>query len=155
MAIISCPECGKEISNHAEMCIHCGFPIAKINVCKIDGKEFDLSIYKIRIENENIEDDTIKKQIAFDLSMDTMAVNKFDAYKLIDIIKSTGSIPQSFETTPSEPILKWDTQIRCPKCSSTQITTGQRGYSLVWGFIGSGDTQNRCARCGYKWKPRR
>lgn len=42
---------------------------------------------------------------------------------------------------------------RCPKCGSTSITTGQRGYSLLTGFFGSGKTVNRCAKCGYKWKP--
>ena len=29
MAIINCPECGKEISNLADVCIHCGFPVKK------------------------------------------------------------------------------------------------------------------------------
>lgn len=29
MALIRCPECGKEISDKAELCIHCGFPINK------------------------------------------------------------------------------------------------------------------------------
>ena len=42
---------------------------------------------------------------------------------------------------------------KCPKCGSKSITAGQRGYSLLTGFIGSGKTVNRCANCGYKWKP--
>lgn len=42
---------------------------------------------------------------------------------------------------------------RCPKCGSTVITTGQRGFSLLTGFIGSGNTVNRCSNCGHKWKP--
>lgn len=46
-------------------------------------------------------------------------------------------------------------QVRCPKCGSTQITTGQRGYSLFSGFLGSNKTVNRCANCGYSWKPSR
>ena len=29
MAIIKCPECGKEISDDATVCIHCGYPIQK------------------------------------------------------------------------------------------------------------------------------
>jgi predicted amidophosphoribosyltransferase len=29
MALINCPECNKEISDMAESCPHCGFPIAK------------------------------------------------------------------------------------------------------------------------------
>lgn len=44
-------------------------------------------------------------------------------------------------------------KVKCPKCGSTNITAGQRGYSLVWGFAGSGSTVNRCANCGHKWKP--
>lgn len=46
-------------------------------------------------------------------------------------------------------------KVRCPKCSSTQITTGSRGYSLAWGFIGAGKTVNRCAKCGHSWQPRK
>lgn len=35
MALIKCPECGKEISNAATTCIHCGYPISKhINTIK-------------------------------------------------------------------------------------------------------------------------
>lgn len=45
--------------------------------------------------------------------------------------------------------------VRCPKCGSTQITTGQRGYSLFSGFLGFNKTVNRCANCGYSWKPSR
>ena len=32
MALIKCPECGKEISDRAQACIHCGCPIAADNV---------------------------------------------------------------------------------------------------------------------------
>lgn len=44
-------------------------------------------------------------------------------------------------------------QIHCPKCNSTAITTGARGVSWFWGTIGSSKTVNRCANCGYTWKP--
>lgn len=44
--------------------------------------------------------------------------------------------------------------LKCPKCGSTAITTGQRGFSLISGFWGSSKTMNRCGNCGYKWKPR-
>ena len=39
--------------------------------------------------------------------------------------------------------------VKCPICGSTNVTAGQRGYSLLSGFIGSGSTINRCAKCGY------
>ncbi|MFR9274405.1 MAG: hypothetical protein ACLVO2_18115 [Clostridia bacterium] len=31
MALIKCPECKREVSDKAEACIHCGYPIAKLN----------------------------------------------------------------------------------------------------------------------------
>ncbi len=43
--------------------------------------------------------------------------------------------------------------VRCPRCGSANITAGQRGYSLLTGFVGSGRTVNRCANCGHKWSP--
>lgn len=43
--------------------------------------------------------------------------------------------------------------VTCPRCGSTQITTGQRGWKLTTGFLGSSKTVNRCANCGYKWEP--
>ncbi len=27
MALIKCPECGKEVSDQAQQCIHCGYPL--------------------------------------------------------------------------------------------------------------------------------
>lgn len=41
----------------------------------------------------------------------------------------------------------------CPKCGSDNVSTGQRGYSIMTGFLGSGRTMNRCGKCGYKWYP--
>ena len=27
MALIKCPECGKEVSDKAKICVHCGYPL--------------------------------------------------------------------------------------------------------------------------------
>ncbi len=40
----------------------------------------------------------------------------------------------------------------CPKCGSHSIATMNRGYSIVWGFIGSGKPVNVCQICGHKWQ---
>lgn len=37
MALIQCPECGKEISDKANVCIHCGYPMAS----NTNNKQFD------------------------------------------------------------------------------------------------------------------
>ena len=57
------------------------------------------------------------------------------------------------ETAKKQAEEKEQNTVRCPKCGSTQITTGQRGYSFLTGFLGSNKTVNRCANCGYSWKP--
>lgn len=57
------------------------------------------------------------------------------------------------QTQQSNEIDEEENTVKCPKCGSTQITTGQRGYSLITGFLGSNKTVNRCANCGYSWKP--
>jgi len=49
MALISCPECGKMISDYAKYCINCGFSLNQNNICLIDGEEYDLSKFKEKI----------------------------------------------------------------------------------------------------------
>ena len=48
MALIKCPECNKEVSDKAEICVHCGYPISKW----IKEKNSDSSQ-----SNEDIKDD--------------------------------------------------------------------------------------------------
>lgn len=54
---------------------------------------------------------------------------------------------QSQLSTPSEP------KLTCPKCGSSNITEGTKGFSLTTGFIGSGNFRYVCKNCGNKWKP--
>lgn len=152
MALINCPECGKQISDLAKQCIHCGCPLQKANVCIMEDKEFDLSDIKDKILSSNISNEDIKNQIALELVYKVRIISKLGALKLIDIILETGEVPKTFDNNYMT--ISFPSQVRCPKCSSTQIVTGQRGYSVVWGFWGSGKTTNRCANCGHSWQPR-
>lgn len=43
MALVQCPECKKEVSDQATVCIHCGYPLKTKTLCKINGIEQDLS----------------------------------------------------------------------------------------------------------------
>ena len=45
--------------------------------------------------------------------------------------------------------------VRCPKCGSTSVTTEERGYDIMWGWIGSSTRKNLCQKCGFKWNPGR
>lgn len=152
MALIICAECGKSISDKATYCIHCGCPINIENNCVIDGVMYNLSSVKGKTTNLKTLDRITAEPAIEELKFLVKSITNYDASKLIRIIYNTGEVPPTFETSKQESIE--ETKIRCPKCSSTQITTGSRGYSIVTGFIGAGKTVNRCAKCGYKWTPR-
>lgn len=170
MALISCPECGKEISNYADSCPNCGFPIKK-----------ETESYNIILNSTTFVSDGKLKTFAF--LKDSLNISVAEATRLV---KSTPcTIITNVSKQNATRIKKWledfgcsviinksndnkDTidnerinsffentsdEIRCPRCNSTQISTGSRGFSLVWGFIGSGKTVNRCGKCGYSWKP--
>lgn len=44
-------------------------------------------------------------------------------------------------------------QVRCPRCGSTQISTGQTLKRALFGLMYNQITVNRCANCGYTWEP--
>ena len=43
MALINCPECGKEISDKAPVCIHCGYPLHQEGAAGWDPARADAS----------------------------------------------------------------------------------------------------------------
>lgn len=157
MAIIKCPECGKEISDRAEACIHCGFPLTKKNncLCIIDGKTHDLSYYRnLLLSMDDIDQETQKK-IGWDLAEQVGSISVYAGIDLVRIIVETGEVPPTYDGSRLTIKSPKESVIRCPKCGSTQITTGARGFSMMTGFCGSGKTVNRCAKCGNTWKPKK
>lgn len=45
MALIKCPECGKEISDKSKCCIHCGFPMDELKQQSISTENTECDIY--------------------------------------------------------------------------------------------------------------
>ena len=150
MALIKCPECGKEVSDKALTCVHCGCPLVKKNHCIINGVDVDCSFvfndYDIELRQ-----------------MEMMQYANLDAGvadKIVEEWSKKGEIPPVFNgkiSTYKEDRRKeteeYNNQLHCPKCGSTSITTGARGVNWFWGFIGANKTVNRCGKCGYTWKP--
>ena len=164
MALIKCPECDGQVSDHAKVCIHCGYPIEEFlnsnqqenKICIIDGVAHDLSVYKnmlLAIDPGNKE---LLKKAVRELGYHIGSISIYAAAELAKIIIDTKEIPRTYDgshlTIKSK---KDDGLIHCPRCDSTNVVTGQRGYSMMWGFIGSNRTMNRCAKCGHKWEPRK
>ncbi|EEG75430.1 zinc ribbon domain-containing protein [[Clostridium] hylemonae] len=80
MALIICPECKKQVSDQAEVCIHCGYPLAKLR--NINNTEPDLSqslYFKLRwIDSHNDVD-----EVSVLTSLIT-GINIIEASKLIE-----------------------------------------------------------------------
>lgn len=139
MALIKCPECGKEISNKSDKCIHCGFPLRNEPIIQeyINGKYYDVSFLK----NANLS--YVKKiKKLNDLTGCGLVVSK-------EITKKY----HVEQEQPQESRAESKDLIHCPKCDSTAITTGARGVNNFWGLLGASKTVNRCGNCGYTWKP--
>jgi len=165
MSLIICKECGKEISDKAKQCIHCGCPVEIEDehvheFCIINGVPRNLYPFLKQIQdnpNMNAEE---RHKLKMHIYGTCLTISVFGADELIDIMKETNKVPESFvdshksafhntKITPNKNILK------CPKCGSTSVTTGTRGFSIITGFIGSGKVMNMCGQCGFKWKPHR
>lgn len=196
MALIQCPECGREISNKSSACINCGFPIGiesdaadEVDILLHDinnilnGEESDIRLYKVifrgfssskMYSNYRFKASAVVGSISGQnrSGADSISRNErciildglfeSNALKIQSILNKYGCITEVSESNETE-VSRANTKVenldiddgilKCPRCKSTAITTGQRGYSLISGFIGSNDTINRCGNCGYKWKP--
>lgn len=56
MALIKCPECGKEISDKANACIHCGYPLNERK------EDFDITDSHLR-RKSYLDEDTLNYEI--------------------------------------------------------------------------------------------
>ena len=269
MALIKCPECGKEISDKAKMCIHCGYPLEELNSNTIQPEESETTeeydtynlppitqkyqvimtsyginktriaeeledvkivssdeanelldnlpgcimetysydearkikaslseigayviikknschdeiklqdknsnLFCIQLQNyENISSDVVSKLRLYNRSVSNIYYNDLLVTGLpLKIIKEVSKylfdnnivhkiLVDPISNNTNEQVIEYinthlkDEKVKCPKCGSIQITTGQRGYSFWTGFWGSSKTVNRCAKCGYKWEP--
>lgn len=137
MALIKCPECGKEISDKSEKCIHCGYPLMVTSATQeyINGKCYDVSFLK----DSNLS--LVKKiQLLNDLSGCGVVLAKEIAkkYHVEQITIQNNNIPH------------------CPTCGSIdiqKISSTKRWLSTGLFGLASSDVGKTmvCKKCGYKW----
>lgn len=181
MALIKCPECNKEISDKSLQCIYCGYPInefmkqknnqlydcvdIKLTNCPKNNEKQIMNIIGCDILNDIRQEDAIKcMQIVINIVQNLSTIKSNitleEANEIKQKIEEAGGeveIYPATETARKEVANrpKNVNELRCPRCGSTAITTGQRGFSLITGFIGSKQTVNRCGNCGKTWYPTR
>lgn len=202
MALIKCPECGREISDKAQACIHCGYPLAKASInpdewtfeycpnCferdgywngyglilpgrgpineyqKEKSKIINWGLYE---DPDNTSHQCKKCHSTFIRTKLTLAEMKLICkyiggkttyVELANKKESTGNdnvVQEAVEAKRKEAQRQQDIKAGkiCPKCGSSNVTTGARGANGLLGFIGASKTVNRCGACGHKWEPRK
>ena len=172
MALIKCPECGKQISDKTSVCIHCGYPIQteqvvspsisnskkvaipsfsefsqqKIPAIKVVREVLNMGLAEAK---EFVEQPTPYVVVKDGLTQNqaNLIAQKFQTIN-VDARIYDSDAPVSFASSTKDTNI-----ICCPQCGSTEYHAGARGFSIVTGFIGSGKTVLTCLRCGHRWKP--
>lgn len=138
-----CPKCGNTDVGITKSCIFCNHETFDTKYTINDYLKGSLSVFKQKIIDEYASNSP---------EFDEELAKKRQQKEFDDIHGSMTneqkSVLQDMGAIPNKDVLK------CPKCGSTAISTGARGFSIVTGFLGSGQTANRCGNCGYKWKPK-
>lgn len=173
MALITCPECGKQISDKAPACIHCGYPLqeqppvttaAVSNSKKVVIPSFSefsqQKIPAIKVVREVTglglaeAKEFVEQSAPYIIVKDGLSQNqanliaqKFQAVN-VDARIYDSDAPVSFVNPAKDKYI-----ICCPQCGSTEYHAGARGFSLLTGFVGNGKTVLTCLKCGHRWKP--
>lgn len=175
MALIICPECNEKISDKAEVCIHCGFPLK--NIASQSNKLFSVKFIRLTHKDKRVSVQRIiaryglySQAEAYDLirkSPNIIAdgLSFENATYLTTVLQNKGGVTEVIESNSdynnviNENIEKQkletplDEYIHCPKCRSTNVDITNRGFSMVTGFIGSNKSVRVCKNCGHKWNP--
>lgn len=144
-----CPRCGKGwnyAENNQHICKNCHYePMIKTEFSDEDYENASTSSPKaFRQFKINLREKYTINSDVFDSDLyNTLIAEEYKASKKLKKMKKEKR--KNFEANKNK--------LHCPKCNSTNVTTGQRGYSFLTGFLGSNKTVNRCGNCGYKWEP--
>lgn len=183
MALINCPECCHQISDKAQSCPNCGYPLNEIlsvntkknsdfatqNYCVVFKRlgqpnkieiikevrkigNYDLQTAKDIVDfPPSIVIKNISKQVADEVQVRLGTLGAFTSIEKLEVNANKSDSNQEIKKILDN---NKDDIIRCPRCGSNAITTGQRGFSIFTGFLGSNKTVNRCGNCGYSWQPK-
>jgi len=159
MSLIKCEECGKDISDKAESCPNCGYPLIKKDAIINDNNFYSI---KLIVSSQKINEIKVVREIlglglkeAKDIVDSKNAIlaqglTKSEVDKLskelssnglnVEIISRNSNIQP--QTIYSEP--------RCPKCNSTNFDMIKRNWSFTTGFM-TNKVDRVCRNCKHKF----
>lgn len=173
-----CRNCGSIYAEsyddyECKWCLHCGFPLIEdtemtesqfLQLSENEKDEYELHIIELCKQSGHFDKNDCERGKHYDYYY----AFRFDKYEQLsgkkapikrELTEDEKAIEEwkrkqkMTETTINRSMTNNSSQVHCPKCNCTDIGVANRGYSLIWGFIGSGKSMNVCKKCGYKWKP--
>lgn len=91
MALINCPECGKEISDKVKACPHCGFPIVETS-----DQIFNTNPQPVEVTGIRIKDNKTKKILLISFSIVILFIVGFFAFKFFNEKKAEAEYRVTF-----------------------------------------------------------
>ncbi len=170
MALINCPECNKEISDKANSCPHCGYPIeAKINEDDLyDVVYYGITTRSVTDRTQFVEIIADMKQTDFSNAVKLIndkqstlfrglsSINAntlfyiFSTYAKVVVVPTTSTISENYKVDAY--INKVNAPATCPNCGSTLVAKVQQEFGFFSTFLfGKNKNVNRCGECGYRW----
>lgn len=137
--LIKCPECQKEVSDQAEVCIHCGFLLKKLSHSASQNFATERPLSK------KVSARRCPKCKAIYPASDSVCPN---------CGHSGGRVME--EKHYNAPPTNEHPRVTCPTCKSENVVkismTSKTVSILAWGiFSGKIRKQFKCKDCGYMW----
>ena len=123
MALISCPECGHEVSDKATICVNCGYPI----------KEYVESMEKVAKEKENYKcpECGSQNEIGEDYcSCCGMRLTPYWKNKQIEVTNEDIEEEKIFDGIYRHSFFKGMQEVHCPRCGSSNCSWIQQQHII-------------------------
>lgn len=125
MALITCPECGEEISSFAEVCVHCGFPMNKYKYLEKQAIDNCVADEVIQVDKFNIDPSIIQE---------TSAISAKEAIKQIMNIRGETNVSFANKLGVSPQAL-WDRlnnkKSKSPTIAILNLMARALGYRII------------------------
>lgn len=145
MALIKCPECGKDISNKADACIHCGYPLSDEDKLGPEITEYNEKCPKCEEINWNI---IPERGVVFCNTCYNLIVLQPDRERVY--LERQALARKQREEKEREQKQAEANKPKCPRCGCTDIQVLRKNRSLFGGF-GTNAVERVCVKCKKRW----